>query len=89
MFVCVCVCQPGEEFYAEDCTLKCRCDAPFITCMGFDCPPAHECKLVDGDLGCHPDGKCTKTDPLDKWYVNVLTTTIPAMKQLQHHFSST
>ncbi|CAN9509807.1 unnamed protein product [Ophioblennius macclurei] len=48
--------QPGEEFYVEDCKLKCRCDAPFVTCSEFDCPPLHECKLQDGDLGCYPSG---------------------------------
>ncbi|XP_053199886.1 zonadhesin, like [Scomber japonicus] len=51
--------EPGEEFYVEDCKLKCRCDAPFITCMASECPPMHECKLQDGDLGCFPTGTST------------------------------
>ncbi|KAM9314092.1 zonadhesin, like [Pholidichthys leucotaenia] len=46
--------EPGEEFYVEDCLLKCRCDAPFVTCEAFECPPMTECKLQDGDLGCYP-----------------------------------
>ncbi|XP_041840432.1 zonadhesin, like [Melanotaenia boesemani] len=46
--------EPGEEFYVEDCKLKCRCDAPFVTCFASDCPPMHECKLQDGELGCYP-----------------------------------
>ncbi|KAM4564936.1 zonadhesin, like [Fundulus diaphanus] len=46
--------QPGEEFYVEDCKLKCRCDAPFVTCEASECPPMHECKVQDGDLGCYP-----------------------------------
>uniref|UniRef100_A0AAQ5X438 Zonadhesin, like n=2 Tax=Amphiprion ocellaris TaxID=80972 RepID=A0AAQ5X438_AMPOC len=48
--------KPGEEFYVEDCKLKCRCDVPFVTCVPSDCPPLHECKLQDGDLGCYPVG---------------------------------
>ncbi|XP_061566690.1 zonadhesin, like [Cololabis saira] len=48
--------KPGEEFYVEDCKLKCRCDAPFVTCQAHDCPPLHHCKLQDGELGCYPTG---------------------------------
>ncbi|KAM3842689.1 LOW QUALITY PROTEIN: zonadhesin, like [Diretmus argenteus] len=46
--------EPGEEFYVEDCKLKCRCNAPFISCVASDCPPQHECKLQGGELGCYP-----------------------------------
>ncbi|XP_044040733.1 zonadhesin, like isoform X2 [Siniperca chuatsi] len=48
--------EAGEEFYVEDCKLKCKCDVPFITCVASECPPMHECKLQDGDLGCYPTG---------------------------------
>ncbi|MED6284797.1 hypothetical protein CHARACLAT_022625, partial [Characodon lateralis] len=48
--------EPGEEFYVEDCKLKCRCDAPSVTCDASECPPMHECKVQDGDLGCYPTG---------------------------------
>ncbi|KAF7207355.1 zonadhesin-like, partial [Nothobranchius furzeri] len=48
--------EPGEEFFVEDCKLKCRCDAPFVTCLPSDCPPMHECRLQDGELGCFPSG---------------------------------
>ncbi|XP_037116970.1 zonadhesin, like isoform X3 [Syngnathus acus] len=48
--------QPGEEFYAENCNLKCRCDAPSVTCKRSQCPPMHECKLLEGELGCYPTG---------------------------------
>ncbi|XP_047450650.1 IgGFc-binding protein-like isoform X2 [Mugil cephalus] len=48
--------EAGEEFYLEDCKLRCRCDAPFITCVASECPPLQECKLQDGDLGCYPTG---------------------------------
>ncbi|KAM7377718.1 hypothetical protein PAMA_014158 [Pampus argenteus] len=48
--------EPGQEFYAEDCNLKCRCDAPFVTCVASECLPMHECKLQDGELGCFPTG---------------------------------
>uniref|UniRef100_A0A3B4UYF2 Zonadhesin, like n=1 Tax=Seriola dumerili TaxID=41447 RepID=A0A3B4UYF2_SERDU len=34
----------------------CRCNAPFVTCVASDCPPMHECKLQDGELGCYPTG---------------------------------
>ncbi|XP_028285469.1 zonadhesin, like isoform X2 [Parambassis ranga] len=51
--------QPGEEFYVEDCKLKCRCDPPFVTCEAFDCPPMHECKHQNGELGCYPTGTTT------------------------------
>ncbi|KAM8881606.1 zonadhesin, like [Synchiropus picturatus] len=46
--------EHGEEFYVEDCKLKCRCDAPFVTCEAFDCPPMQECKNQGGELGCYP-----------------------------------
>lgn len=61
-FKCVCACQPGEEFYVEDCQLKCKCDAPFVTCVASECPPLHECKLQGGELGCYPTGKNTPTE---------------------------
>ncbi|XP_068612287.1 zonadhesin, like [Brachionichthys hirsutus] len=48
--------EPGEEFYVENCSIRCRCDAPFITCAASDCPPSHECKVQDGELGCYPTG---------------------------------
>ncbi|CAJ1086482.1 LOW QUALITY PROTEIN: zonadhesin%2C like [Xyrichtys novacula] len=48
--------QPGEEFYVEDCQLKCKCDAPFVTCVASECPPMHECKNQGGELGCYPVG---------------------------------
>ncbi|KAM8746516.1 zonadhesin, like [Acanthopagrus schlegelii] len=48
--------EPGEEFYEENCNLKCRCDAPFVTCVASECPPMHECKVQDGELGCYPTG---------------------------------
>ncbi|XP_077357677.1 IgGFc-binding protein-like isoform X2 [Festucalex cinctus] len=48
--------QPGEEFYTENCNLKCRCDAPLVTCKPSECPPMHECKLLEGELGCYPTG---------------------------------
>ncbi|KAK2852095.1 hypothetical protein Q5P01_008371 [Channa striata] len=48
--------EPGEEFYVEDCKLKCRCNVPFITCTASECPPLHECRLQGGELGCYPTG---------------------------------
>ncbi|XP_061664711.1 zonadhesin, like isoform X2 [Syngnathoides biaculeatus] len=51
--------QPGEEFYAENCDLKCRCDAPMVTCQASQCPPMHECQVQGGELGCHPTGSST------------------------------
>ncbi|TNN41391.1 Zonadhesin [Liparis tanakae] len=46
--------EPGEEFYVEDCKLKCKCNAPFVTCKASDCPPMHQCKSQGGELGCYP-----------------------------------
>ncbi|XP_074518433.1 zonadhesin, like [Halichoeres trimaculatus] len=46
--------KPGEEFYLENCQLKCRCNAPFVTCSAFECPPMQECQNQGGDLGCYP-----------------------------------
>ncbi|XP_028330836.1 zonadhesin, like isoform X2 [Gouania willdenowi] len=73
--------KPGEEFYLEDCKLKCRCDAPFITCVAHDCPSMHECKLQDGQLGCYPTGSqdCVVSgDPhyitFDKKFYNFMGT---------------
>ncbi|XP_029944228.1 zonadhesin, like [Salarias fasciatus] len=48
--------QPGEEFYLGDCTQKCRCDAPSVTCTDFECPAMHECKVQNGQLGCYHPG---------------------------------
>ncbi|CAL1590396.1 unnamed protein product [Knipowitschia caucasica] len=48
--------EPGDEFYVEDCKLKCKCNPPFVSCSATDCPPAHECKVQEGDLGCYPTG---------------------------------
>lgn len=56
----VCVSQPGEEFFVDDCKLKCRCDVPFVTCAASECPPLHECKLQGGVLGCYPTSKFTE-----------------------------
>lgn len=61
--------QPGEEFYVEDCKLKCRCDVPFVTCVASECPPMHECKLQDGELGCYPTGKFIAALPAE-WELN-------------------
>lgn len=49
--------QPGEEFYRENCELKCKCEPPFVTCSAFNCPPMHECEIQDGVQGCYPSGK--------------------------------
>lgn len=49
--------QPGEEWYLEDCKLKCYCNAPFVTCNPSDCPPMHECKVQGGELDCYPTSK--------------------------------
>lgn len=48
--------EPGDEFYVEDCKLKCICNPPFVSCSAADCPPSTECKLQDGELGCYPTG---------------------------------
>ncbi|XP_043953834.1 zonadhesin, like [Gambusia affinis] len=48
--------EPGEEFYVDDCQLKCKCNAPFVSCVASECPPMHECKVQDGELGCYPTG---------------------------------
>uniref|UniRef100_A0A3P9KZD7 Zonadhesin, like n=1 Tax=Oryzias latipes TaxID=8090 RepID=A0A3P9KZD7_ORYLA len=72
--------EPGEEFYVEDCKLKCRCDSPFVTCVASDCPPMHECKLQDGELGCYPSSQdcIVSGDPhyntFDKKYYSFMGT---------------
>uniref|UniRef100_A0A3P8WR70 Zonadhesin n=1 Tax=Cynoglossus semilaevis TaxID=244447 RepID=A0A3P8WR70_CYNSE len=48
--------EKGEEFLVENCELKCKCNAPFVTCSAHDCPAMHECKLQNGELGCYPTG---------------------------------
>ncbi|KAJ0006358.1 hypothetical protein NQD34_013631 [Periophthalmus magnuspinnatus] len=48
--------EPGEEFYTADCQIKCKCNPPFFTCDPAECPPATECKVQDGNLGCYPTG---------------------------------
>ncbi|KAM9836548.1 zonadhesin-like [Aulostomus maculatus] len=58
--------EPGEEFYVEDCQLRCRCDAPFVTCRASECPPLHECKVQEGELGCYPVGIDPETAPRDE-----------------------
>lgn len=61
MYMPVCVCQPGEEFYVDNCKEKCRCDVSIIRCEESECPPKEECKLQDGELGCYPTSKFTPT----------------------------
>ncbi|XP_061920411.1 zonadhesin, like [Entelurus aequoreus] len=51
--------QPGEEFYTENCTQKCRCEAPSVLCNPSGCPPKHECQVQEGELGCFPTGSTT------------------------------
>ncbi|CAL8327038.1 unnamed protein product [Lota lota] len=51
--------EPGDEFYVDDCQLKCKCNAPFITCQASQCPPQQECKLLGGELGCYPTSPTT------------------------------
>ncbi|XP_032400298.1 zonadhesin, like [Etheostoma spectabile] len=46
--------ESGDEFYQADCMLKCKCDAPFVTCVASECPPMQECKHQNGELGCYP-----------------------------------
>ncbi|XP_056156221.1 zonadhesin, like [Lampris incognitus] len=46
--------ENGDEFYLDDCMLKCKCDRPFVTCASSECPPQSECKLQGGELGCYP-----------------------------------
>ncbi|KAK6323422.1 hypothetical protein J4Q44_G00057610 [Coregonus suidteri] len=48
--------EPGDEWYVDNCKLKCFCNAPFITCKPSDCPPMHECKVQGGELDCYPTG---------------------------------
>ncbi|KAJ0055940.1 hypothetical protein NL108_016698 [Boleophthalmus pectinirostris] len=48
--------EPGDEFYVENCELKCTCNPPFVSCKATECPPATECKVQEGDLGCYPTG---------------------------------
>ncbi|XP_036843242.1 IgGFc-binding protein isoform X8 [Oncorhynchus mykiss] len=55
--------EPGEEWYLEDCKLKCYCNAPFVTCNPSDCPPMHECKVQGGELDCYPTIKPTTPIP--------------------------
>lgn len=52
----------------ENCELKCKCNAPFVTCSAHDCPAMHECKLQNGELGCYPTGKFLST----RVYMHVL-----------------
>ncbi|KAM3590633.1 uncharacterized protein V6R79_013313 [Siganus canaliculatus] len=54
--------EPGDEFYVEDCQLKCTCNAPFISCVATDgCQPSEECRVQDGELGCYPIETTTPT----------------------------
>ncbi|KAL2079742.1 hypothetical protein ACEWY4_025486 [Coilia grayii] len=44
-------------FTSKDCSARCVC-GPFnnITCEPWQCSPAQECKVYDGQLGCHSSG---------------------------------
>ncbi|XP_071187476.1 zonadhesin, like [Salvelinus alpinus] len=48
--------EPGDEWYMENCKLKCFCDATSVTCKPSDCPAMHECKVQGGELDCYPTG---------------------------------
>ncbi|XP_028851976.1 zonadhesin, like [Denticeps clupeoides] len=48
----------GDSWFTkDDCSERCTC-SPFnnITCQPWQCSPAQECKLYDGQLGCHSTG---------------------------------
>ncbi|XP_057711322.1 zonadhesin, like isoform X4 [Corythoichthys intestinalis] len=68
--------EPGEEFYVDNCNLKCRCDVPFVTCMGSECPPMHECEVQGGELGCYPTTGPSTPEPTTP-AVPTPNTTIP------------
>ncbi|XP_068097894.1 IgGFc-binding protein-like [Hyperolius riggenbachi] len=55
--------KAGQEFYTDDlCKRKCTCGASGITtCQESSCRAKEACKVVDGDLGCHPKelGQCS------------------------------
>ncbi|XP_041925418.1 zonadhesin, like [Alosa sapidissima] len=44
-------------FTADDCSERCVC-GPFnnVTCEPWQCSPAQECKVYDGELACHSSG---------------------------------
>ncbi|KAL0970016.1 hypothetical protein UPYG_G00235980 [Umbra pygmaea] len=85
--------EPGEEWYVENCQLKCVCDAPFVTCKPSDCPPMHECKVQGGELDCYPTGSedCVISgDPHyntfdDKFYSFMGTCTYTLARACKNH----
>ncbi|XP_038159102.1 zonadhesin, like isoform X3 [Cyprinodon tularosa] len=68
--------EPGEEFYLEDCKLKCRCNSPFVTCEASECPPTQDCKVQDGELGCYP-----KVCPPNAEYIHCGPSCIPSCQE--------
>nr|XP_046237582.1 zonadhesin, like [Scatophagus argus] len=49
----------GDSWFTEkDCSERCKCNSNFnITCEPWQCSPAQECKVVEGQLDCHSTGK--------------------------------
>ncbi|XP_063043702.1 zonadhesin, like [Engraulis encrasicolus] len=48
----------GDNWFTnKECSERCSC-GPFnnITCEPWQCSPAQECKIYDGELGCHSSG---------------------------------
>ncbi|XP_034146574.1 zonadhesin, like isoform X2 [Esox lucius] len=85
--------EPGEEWYVENCQMKCVCNAPFISCNPSDCPPMHECKVQGGELDCYPIGSedCVISgDPHyntfdDKFYTFMGTCTYTLARACKNH----
>lgn len=50
----LCDFQVGDSWFTkDDCTERCVC-SPFntVTCEAWQCGPAQECKVNEGELGC-------------------------------------
>ncbi|KAL7371755.1 hypothetical protein ABVT39_004386 [Epinephelus coioides] len=61
--------QGGEQFWdGEECQSLCTCDGTTgaVHCIPNSCGPQESCRVVDGELGCHPNphGSCSASgDP--------------------------
>ncbi|XP_049419001.1 alpha-tectorin-like [Epinephelus fuscoguttatus] len=61
--------QGGEQFWdGEECQSLCTCDGTTgaVHCIPNSCGPQDSCRVVDGELGCHPNphGTCSASgDP--------------------------
>uniref|UniRef100_A0A3Q3MIT6 Uncharacterized protein n=1 Tax=Mastacembelus armatus TaxID=205130 RepID=A0A3Q3MIT6_9TELE len=64
--------QGGEQFWdGEECQSLCTCDGTtgVVQCIPMSCGPQESCRVVGGELGCHPNPRGTCSASGDPHYL--------------------